>query len=65
MPDQPDQPLARATAGQIRRAGFVVPDVDDDATTGFEVLTHHLDDRSRAEHAEAVKRGDDRPKAKP
>ena len=60
MPD--DLPtLARATAGQLRRAGFVVEGVDDSATTGFEVLTSHTDELSRAEHAKAVKRGDAAP----
>lgn len=59
MPD-----LARATAGQLRRAGFVVPDVDDDATTGFDILTNHLDELSMAEHAAAVERGDAFPAAR-
>lgn len=61
MPE--DRPLARATAGQLRRAGFVVPDVDDSATTGFEVLTHQGDDQAQAEHAKAKKRGDAFPDA--
>lgn len=56
--------LARATAGQLRRAGFVVPDVDDSATTGFEVLCNHTDDLSSTEHQKAKKRGDHLPKAK-
>lgn len=52
--------FGRATAGQLRRAGFFVdPEaMADDATTGFEVLTNHTDEPSRAEHAKAAKRGD-------
>lgn len=60
----PDNTLARATAGQLRRAGFVVPDVDDSATTGFEVLTNHDDPLSVEEHAKARKRGDHLPGGK-
>lgn len=56
--DTKETPLARATAGQLRRAGFVVPAVDDSATTGFEVLVHQGDELAVAEHAKAVKRGD-------
>lgn len=59
MPEQ--NVLGRATAGQLRRAGFVVPDVADDATTGFEVLTNHADPVSMEEHAKAKKRGDHQP----
>lgn len=52
--------LARATAGQIRRAGFAVQPAStpDDATTGFEALCHHADPVSAAEHAAAKERGD-------
>lgn len=68
MPD--DLPaLARATAGQLRRAGFLVEPkgTDDSATTGFEVLTSHTDELSSAEHVKAAKRGDAMPgqKGKP
>lgn len=62
MPDaSPD--LGRATAGQLRRAGFVVdpPGTEDSATTGFEVLTNHSDPVSAAEHEKARKRGDAMP----
>lgn len=60
MPD-----LARATAGQLRRAGFVIlpDDTPDNATSGFEVVTGQGDEQSRAEHAAAVKRGDAFPDA--
>lgn len=60
MPD----PLGRATAGQLRRAGFVVDPkgTDDSATTGFEILTDHTDEHSRPEHEKARKRGDAFPK---
>jgi hypothetical protein len=62
MPDaSPD--FGRATAGQLRRAGFQVspPSTDDSATTGFEVLTHHGDEYSRDEFAKAKERGDHEP----
>lgn len=65
MPDEtPSRPLARATAGQLRRAGFaVVPDETPDSasvggTIAFEVLVHQDDEVAGAEHAEAVERGD-------
>lgn len=60
MPDETTEtPLARATAGQLRRAGFVVPEgVADDATTGFEVLVHQGDAAAVEEHQAAVARGD-------
>ena len=62
----PEQPLARATAGQLRRAGFVVEpaSTDDSATTGFEVLCNHSDPPSVAEHEKARKRGDAFPKGR-
>lgn len=68
MPDTPTpDPLARATAGQFRRAGFAVEpaDTDDSATVGFDVVCHHGDERSKAEITKARKRGDDMPKGKP
>lgn len=51
---------ARATAGQFRRAGFVIdPEgTDDSATTGFEVLSTHTDEYSAPEFEKAKKRGD-------
>lgn len=62
MPDETPEspPLARATAGQLRRAGFAVApeDTADDATTGFETVCHHADELSIREHRAAVKRGD-------
>ena len=60
----PDEPLGRATAGQLRRAGFVVEPAgtDDSATTGFEVTTSHTDEWSKPEFAKAKKRGDHMPK---
>jgi hypothetical protein len=65
----PEPTLGRATAGQLRRAGFrVSPDTTaDDATTGFEVLCNHGDAPSIAEHDRARKRGDAMPgeKGKP
>ena len=66
MPDSPSE-LGRATAGQLRRAGFhVAPDsTDDSATTGFEVLTNHTDAPSVEEHEKARKRGDHLPKGPP
>lgn len=56
----PENLLGRATAGQLRRAGFKVePEItDDSATTGFEVLCNHGDPPSIAEHEKARKRGD-------
>ena len=62
MPEQ--NVLGRATAGQLRRAGFIVPHVADDATTGFEVLTNHADQPSIAEFDKARKRGDHLPSGK-
>jgi uroporphyrinogen-III synthase len=61
--DAPD--YGRATAGQLRRAGFEVDpaNTDDSATTGFEILTNHGDERAQAEFAKATKRGDHMPKA--
>lgn len=61
MPDESfAAPTGRATAGQLRRAGFHVAPVstDDSATTGFEILCHHGDELSTAEHTKAKKRGD-------
>lgn len=65
MPDETTpRPLARATAGQLRRAGFaVLPDeTPDSATVGgsiaFEVVVHQGDDAALVEHAEALERGD-------
>lgn len=67
MPEQ--NLLGRATAGQLRRAGFVVlpPSTTDDATTGFEIVTSHGDPVAAEEHARAKKRGDAMPgeKGKP
>lgn len=61
----PDAPTGRATAGQLRRAGFYVdPAIDDSATTGFEVLTDHTDEYSWPEFEKARKRGDHEPGAK-
>jgi hypothetical protein len=61
--------LGRATAGQLRRAGFrVEPETtDNSATTGFEVLCNHGDAVDRAEHEKARARGDAMPgqKGKP
>jgi aminoglycoside/choline kinase family phosphotransferase len=60
--------LGRATAGQLRRAGFHVSPTTtaNDATSGFEVLCHHGDETSVAEHAKANGRGDAfPPKGKP
>ena len=70
MPDDAPTPdLGRATAGQLRRAGFrVAPDsTDDSATAGFEVLCNHGDAPSVAEFAKAKERGDHLPgeKGKP
>lgn len=61
MPEQ--NLLGRATAGQLRRAGFVVEPktTADDATTGFEIVTNHSDPASIEEHAKAKKRGDAMP----
>lgn len=58
--------MGRATAGQLRRAGFVVdPEATgDSATTGFEVLTDHSDEHSRPEFEAAKKRGDHLPKGR-
>lgn len=66
MPNTPDT-LARATAGQLRRAGFVVDpaSTDDSATAGFEVLTNHSDPPSVAEYEKAKKRGDHMPRTSP
>lgn len=52
--------LARATAGTLRRAGFFVspPDTPNSATTGFEVMCHHVEGAALDEHNEAVARGD-------
>lgn len=60
MPNVDRPTLALATAGQLRRAGFVVePEkTDDSATTGFDVLTDHTDEHSRPEFEKAKKRGD-------
>ena len=59
--------LGRATAGQLRRAGFKVePETtDDSATQGYEVLCHHGDPPSAAEFEKARKRGDHLPPRKP
>lgn len=69
MPDvpSPGEPLGRATAGQLRRAGFKVsPETtDDSATTGFEVLCNRGDPPSLAEFEKARKRGDHLPKGPP
>lgn len=64
MPEQ--NLLGRATAGQLRRAGFVVEPktTSDDATTGFEILTNHADPASSEEHQRARKRGDAMPPEK-
>lgn len=58
--------LARATVGQLRRAGFAVEpaDADDSVTTGYEVLCNHTDPSSAAEHEKAKGRGDHMPKGK-
>lgn len=58
MPE--DRKLGRATAGQLRRAGFgiVPPKTKNDATTGFEIVCDAADPLSQAEHEKAVKRGD-------
>lgn len=55
-----DRKLGRATAGQLRRAGFgiVPPKTADHATTGFSIVCDHGDPISAGEHAAAVKRGD-------
>ena len=52
--------LGRATAGQLRRAGFVVTPTttDNSATRSFEILCNHGDPPARAEHLKAVTRGD-------
>lgn len=66
MPDDVTPTLGLATAGQLRRAGFVVEPAktDDSATGGFDILTNHTDEHSRPEHEAAVKRGDAFPKGK-
>ncbi len=68
-PDVPETPMALATAGQFRRAGFIVEaaDTDDSATTGFDVLVSAGagDELAQLEHRAAVERGDAFPKAKP
>lgn len=67
MPDAPTPDLGRATAGQLRRAGFKVEPAatDDSATTGFEVLCNHGDPVSVAEFDKARRRGDHIRKAEP
>ena len=62
----PDIALGLATAGQLRRAGFVIlPDqTGDDATDGFEIACNHADPPSAAEHEKAKKRGNAFPKTK-
>jgi hypothetical protein len=64
MPEQ--NLLGRATAGQLRRAGFnISPETTaDDATTGFEILASHGDPVSAGEFEKATKRGDHLPPAK-
>ena len=67
MPDDAPTPdLGRATAGQLRRAGFKVepPTTDDSATQGFEILCNHGDAPSVAEFDKARGRGDHLPGAK-
>lgn len=66
MPDAPSHELGRATAGQLRRAGFHVdPETtDDSATTGFEILCTHGSPPDREEFEKARKRGDHLPKGK-
>ena len=69
MPDPVavDESLGRATAGQLRRAGFAVaPEtIDDSATQGFEVLCNHGDAPSVSEFDKARKRGDHMPTRRP
>jgi hypothetical protein len=61
--------LALATAGQLRRAGFIVEPkgTDDSATAGFDVLVSAGagEEAAQVEHATAIERGDAFPKGKP
>lgn len=67
MPDDiTPEPLGLATAGQLRRAGFVVEptDTDPSATSGFDIVVNHTDPSSVPEFEKAKKRGDAFPKKK-